>query len=213
MGWRGRGRDARHPPGGRGRGPAPAQSFFGVGAPEALVIGVVAMVLFGPKGLADAVKSVGGLLREFQPTLQELNDISQEFKSTLEDEIGLDEIKQELAPIQEIRDELSGRPRPRAVPAAPPAQDSSPGEAGDNLEEGGVEAEDIEAMRAASAAAAWAGSSGAEPGEPAEAPAAVAAAAAGGGEAGLQGASLAELQAELQRRQEEEEGGGASEEG
>lgn len=32
------------------------QSFFGVGAPEALLVGVVALVVFGPKGLAE----VGG---------------------------------------------------------------------------------------------------------------------------------------------------------
>lgn len=30
-----------------------AQSFLGVGAPEALLVGVVALVVFGPKGLAD----------------------------------------------------------------------------------------------------------------------------------------------------------------
>ncbi len=31
----------------------PAQSFLGVGAPEALLVAVVALVVFGPKGLAD----------------------------------------------------------------------------------------------------------------------------------------------------------------
>ena len=189
------------------------------------MIGVVAMVLFGPKGLADAVKSVGSLVREFQPTIQELTEISQEFKTTLEDEIGLDEIKNELAPIQEIRDELSGRPRaPKMVP--PPSADADSGSGGGGgLADDVAGLEDIEAMRAASAAAAWgaAGTSGSE--EPAE-PAAVAAAAGGGAEggpggggagggggggaAGLQGASLSELQAELQRRQEEEEEAGAS---
>ena len=30
-----------------------AHSFLGVGAPEALLVGVVALVVFGPKGLAD----------------------------------------------------------------------------------------------------------------------------------------------------------------
>ncbi|KAE9464862.1 hypothetical protein C3L33_03240, partial [Rhododendron williamsianum] len=48
-------------------------SLFGVGAPEALVIGVVALLVFGPKGLAE--------------------EVSREFKSTLEREIGLDEIQ------------------------------------------------------------------------------------------------------------------------
>ncbi len=28
-------------------------SFFGVGAPEALLVGVVALIVFGPKGLAE----------------------------------------------------------------------------------------------------------------------------------------------------------------
>lgn len=30
-------------------------SLFGVGAPEALVIGVVALLVFGPKGLAEVL--------------------------------------------------------------------------------------------------------------------------------------------------------------
>lgn len=30
-------------------------SLFGVGAPEALVIGVVALLVFGPKGLAEVI--------------------------------------------------------------------------------------------------------------------------------------------------------------
>eukprot|EP00955_Chlamydomonas_euryale_P074061 361927-Chlamydomonas_euryale.AAC.13 len=34
-------------------------SFLGVGAPEALLVGIVALVVFGPKGLAD----VGGMQR------------------------------------------------------------------------------------------------------------------------------------------------------
>lgn len=30
------------------------QALFGVGAPEAVLVGVVALVVFGPKGLAEA---------------------------------------------------------------------------------------------------------------------------------------------------------------
>jgi TatA/E family protein of Tat protein translocase len=59
-------------------------SFFGVGAPEALLVGVVALVVFGPKGLAQAAKSVGSTLRSFAPTLREITSVSQELKSTLE---------------------------------------------------------------------------------------------------------------------------------
>ncbi|KAF4356494.1 sec-independent protein translocase protein TATB, chloroplastic [Cannabis sativa] len=67
-------------------------SLFGVGAPEALVIGVVALLVFGPKGLAEVARSLGKTLRAFQPTIKELQEVSREFKSTLEKEIGLDEI-------------------------------------------------------------------------------------------------------------------------
>lgn len=59
-------------------------SFFGVGAPEALLVGVVALVVFGPKGLASAAKSLGSTLRSFAPTLREITSVSQELKSTLE---------------------------------------------------------------------------------------------------------------------------------
>ncbi|CAI9302462.1 unnamed protein product [Lactuca saligna] len=68
-------------------------SLFGVGAPEALVIGVVALLVFGPKGLAEVAKTLGKTLRSFQPTIRELQEVSREFKSTLEKEIGLDELK------------------------------------------------------------------------------------------------------------------------
>lgn len=37
----------------RGTGGVFYASLFGVGAPEALVIGVVALLVFGPKGLAE----------------------------------------------------------------------------------------------------------------------------------------------------------------
>ena len=37
----------------RARGKGVYASLFGVGAPEALVIGVVALLVFGPKGLAE----------------------------------------------------------------------------------------------------------------------------------------------------------------
>ncbi|TVU14813.1 hypothetical protein EJB05_38306 [Eragrostis curvula] len=66
-------------------------SLFGVGAPEALVIGVVALLVFGPKGLAEVARNLGKTLRAFQPTIRELQDVSREFRSTLEREIGIDE--------------------------------------------------------------------------------------------------------------------------
>lgn len=75
------------------RGKGVYASLFGVGAPEALVIGVVALLVFGPKGLAEVARNLGKTFREFQPTIRELQDVSREFKSSLEREIGLDDIK------------------------------------------------------------------------------------------------------------------------
>ncbi|KAL6953650.1 hypothetical protein U1Q18_004608 [Sarracenia purpurea var. burkii] len=77
----------------RYKGKAVYASLFGVGAPEALVIGVVALLVFGPKGLAEVARNLGKTLRAFQPTIRELQEVSREFKSTLEREIGLDEIQ------------------------------------------------------------------------------------------------------------------------
>ncbi|XP_043715469.1 sec-independent protein translocase protein TATB, chloroplastic [Telopea speciosissima] len=76
----------------RSRGKLVYASLFGVGAPEALVIGVVALLVFGPKGLAEVARNLGKTLRAFQPTIKELQEVSREFKSTLEREIGLDDI-------------------------------------------------------------------------------------------------------------------------
>ncbi len=96
-------------------------SFFGVGAPEALLVGVVALIVFGPKGLAEvcpapaarppsacrpradacavphqAVKSLGKTLKTFQPTIRELASVSSDLKNTLEEQIGLDDIRAEF---------------------------------------------------------------------------------------------------------------------
>ncbi|XP_062154683.1 sec-independent protein translocase protein TATB, chloroplastic [Alnus glutinosa] len=80
---------------GRCKGKMVYASLFGVGAPEALVIGVVALLVFGPKGLAEVARNLGKTLRTFQPTIRELQEVSREFKSTLEREIGLDDISTE----------------------------------------------------------------------------------------------------------------------
>lgn len=71
-------------------------SFLGVGAPEAVLVGVVALVLFGPKGLAQAAKGFGEALRSFAPTIREITDLSSDLKSTIEDEIGLNDLREEL---------------------------------------------------------------------------------------------------------------------
>ena len=119
-----------------------AASIFGVGAPEALVIGVVALLVFGPKGLADIAKQLGQTLRAFQPTIRELQEVSREFKETLEDEIGLDE----------IRNPPPVTPKPaKSAAAEPAATEANAAEA----EETSAGEEVTEEMKRKAAEAAW----------------------------------------------------------
>ena len=76
----------------------PPRPFFG----GFLLPAVVALAVFGPKGLAEAAKSAGSAVKAFAPTIREVAAISTDLKTTIEDEIGLDE----------IRDNLNGITRP-----------------------------------------------------------------------------------------------------
>ncbi|GMH36413.1 hypothetical protein BSKO_04281 [Bryopsis sp. KO-2023] len=126
-------------------------AIFGVGAPEAILVGVVALVVFGPKGLAEAAKSLGKAVRSFQPTIRELAEVSTDLRSTLEQEIGLEEIRDDF---QSLRNPLSTSPTKSY-------KDSSV----TPLAEEKVKAidPDIETKRAKAAEMAWGGSSGSVP--------------------------------------------------
>ena len=64
----------RHESGGRQREVA-CRSILGVGAPEAVMVGVVALIVFGPKGLAEVVRSAARAVRSFQPAISELREV------------------------------------------------------------------------------------------------------------------------------------------
>lgn len=134
------------------------RSFFGVGAPEALVVGVVALLVFGPKGLAEAARSLGQALRAFQPTIRELQEVSQEFKSTLEQEIGVEELKRDIDSVR------YGTPPPpptttptttETAETTTAAEDTSTAQAAATPSSSEESDEDIEAMRKMSADMAW----------------------------------------------------------
>ncbi|CAH8373534.1 unnamed protein product [Eruca vesicaria subsp. sativa] len=105
-------------------------SLFGVGAPEALVIGVVALLVFGPKGLAEVARTLGKTLRTFQPTIRELQDVSRDFKSTLEREIGLDEIS---TPNMYNQNRMNTGPTPPPPPPTPAPSTEDPVTAANDL--------------------------------------------------------------------------------
>lgn len=105
---------------GKCKGKGVFASLFGVGAPEVLVIGVVALLVFGPKGLAEVARNLGKTLRAFQPTIRELQEVSREFKSTLEREIGLDDID---TPVPKRPSSNATNPTPEADIEPKPAVD------------------------------------------------------------------------------------------
>ncbi|BBN19695.1 hypothetical protein MPTK1_8g12830 [Marchantia polymorpha subsp. ruderalis] len=103
-------------------------SLLGVGAPEALVIAVVALLVFGPKGLAEVARTLGKSLKAFQPTIQELQQVSREFRSTLEQEIGLDELR---------------NPKPLDPPSRPKSESPITGEMPQDLQQPSVQSSQI----------------------------------------------------------------------
>ena len=64
--------------------------FGSLGMPELIVIFVIALIIFGPRKLPELGRSLGKSIAEFKRA-------SNELKSTLEEEIRLEEQKQEAA--------------------------------------------------------------------------------------------------------------------
>ena len=63
----------------------------------------------------QAARAVAGTIRSFQPTIQELTQVSGELRTNLTKEMGLDELQREFEDIQRTtRDAVSVQPRPPA---------------------------------------------------------------------------------------------------
>jgi len=113
--------------------------FGSIGMPELIIIFVIALIIFGPRKLPELGRSLGKSLSEFKRA-------SNELKSTLEEEIRLDEQRANLEasraaaaataaatppPVQATPgDNIPGSPGPSAAPvestAIPPAPPSPP---------------------------------------------------------------------------------------
>jgi TatA/E family protein of Tat protein translocase len=81
--------------------------FGPIGMPELIIILVIALIIFGPRKLPELGKSLGRSINEFKKA-------SNELRSTLEDEIR----------VEEQRDRAS-----TATPATPPAATPPPADA------------------------------------------------------------------------------------
>lgn len=93
-----------------------------VGLPELIIIMVIALIIFGPRKLPELGRSLGKSIGEFRRA-------SNELKSTLEEEIRLEEQKEQRAKVEAEQDSAiaAGNPPPAAEPTiAPPPADTAP---------------------------------------------------------------------------------------
>jgi sec-independent protein translocase protein TatA len=82
--------------------------FPSLGMPELLIIGVVALIVFGPRKLPELGRSLGKSLQEFRRATNEL-------KHTLDEEISIEERKEERK-IEAPRAAVSTNPADISVP-------------------------------------------------------------------------------------------------
>lgn len=88
--------------------------FGSLGFPEMILIFIIALIVFGPKRLPDIGRTIGKALGEFKKA-------TDDFKSTIEREVRVDELKQ-LASTRIPMVETVSRTEPAAEPAEPPSE-------------------------------------------------------------------------------------------
>ena len=91
--------------------------FGSIGMPELIIIFVIALIIFGPRKLPELGRSLGKSLAEFKKA-------SNELKSTLEEEIRLEEQRTSF----EASKAANAAPAAGAAAAVTPEEPTAPGE-------------------------------------------------------------------------------------
>ena len=170
----------------------------------------------------QAVKSLGATLKTFQPTIREVLGVTQDLRNTLEEQIGLDDIRRELrgasAPpswssqgsqgsqfkptdsYQWEQDQRSSSNNGSSSSSSSSSKPTEPSANGHDAEPAQASSrpqaadKDLDSMRQQSAADAWGGQA------PQKAPQPDSSTASSGGQEALSGLTLEDLEAELRRR-------------
>jgi TatA/E family protein of Tat protein translocase len=87
--------------------------FGSIGMPELIIIFVIALIIFGPRKLPELGRSLGKSLAEFKKA-------SNELRSTLEEEIRIEEHRTSLDTAKAATPAPLETPAPVATPATPP---------------------------------------------------------------------------------------------
>ena len=88
--------------------------FGSLGMPELIIILVIALIIFGPRKLPEIGRSLGKSIREFKNT-------SNELRSTLEEEIRIEEQTDQRAAIRAEQDTAAAPPPSTTAPPVTPA--------------------------------------------------------------------------------------------
>jgi len=95
--------------------------FGSLGIPEMILIFVVALIVFGPKRLPEIGRTIGKALGEFKKA-------TDDFKSTIEREVHVEELKQIATTVKAPVIDTVSRSEPVVEPAEPPNPKHDPAE-------------------------------------------------------------------------------------
>jgi sec-independent protein translocase protein TatA len=93
--------------------------FGSIGMPELIIIFVIALIIFGPRKLPELGRSLGKSLAEFKRA-------SNELKSTLEEEIRIEEHQQRAEATRPVAHTTAEAVATPTVVATPPLEETIP---------------------------------------------------------------------------------------